>query len=156
MPSLMLLNSMMASYDQPILELVTTWAHGAATTYANLSDPQKKLMDIAACDINLATMFIAQSDKCHTGKLIKELKNDYTRGQDGYPTDMVQAFKVLNEFQHWQPQSSTPEATGTAFVQSSCQSGSSHDDWTKKATCHNCGKVGHIKPQCPLVSSGGQ
>ncbi|OWZ20530.1 hypothetical protein PHMEG_0005033 [Phytophthora megakarya] len=26
--------------------------------------------------------------------------------------------------------------------------GGSRDEWTKNATCHNCGQLGHIKPQC--------
>ena len=30
------------------------------------------------------------------------------------------------------------------------------EEWHKTATCHNCGKKGHIKPRCPLLNNSGK
>ena len=100
----------------------------------------------------LATMFIAQADKQRFGKLQEELANDYTKGNDNYPKNLVAAYMLLSEYKNWQPRAHVPETQSVAFVNEDKKkknSSGSNDDWKKKATCHNCGKVGHIKPECP-------
>ena len=65
---------------------------------------------------------------------------------------MVQAFKLINEFKHWQPRVAAPDIQSTAFTQQSNHSNSeSNDDWEKKAKCHNCSKKGHICLDCPKL-----
>ena len=43
-------------------------------------------------------MFLVQCDKRRYGKLLEDLENNYTRGDNGYPKDMVTTFKMINEF----------------------------------------------------------
>ena len=96
------------------------------------------------------TMFVMQSNKWQTRKLIKKLENNYMCGTDGYPTDMVQAFKILNKFKQWQPPMRAPDVTKMAFAQKGGKmSPVCSDNWIKMANCHHCGRLGHIKPQCP-------
>ena len=95
-------------------------------------------------------MFIAQSDHHRYGKLSKELKNDFTKGNNDYPTNLVSAFHLINEFKQWQPPMTTPASSRVAFAGCTCQS---DDDWKKSAICHNCRKKGHIHPDCPKLAA---
>jgi hypothetical protein len=52
----------------------------------------------------------------------------------------------MSEYKNWQPRSSAPTASKIAFSQNG--KGDSND-WHKDATCHECGKKGHICPNCP-------
>ena len=45
-----------------------------------------------------ATIFLAQSDKRRYRKLLDNLENTYTHGNDDYLQDMVQEFKFFNKF----------------------------------------------------------
>ena len=71
-------------------------------------------------------MFIAQSNKRQYSKLLKDLKNQFTHGTNGYPQLVMQAFKLLNEFKCWQPKVA-PDVSGTAFTQNNTTTKS--DDW---------------------------
>ena len=51
----------------------------------------------------LACAFISQADPKRYGRLKEELENDYTKGTDSYPHDMVKAYQLLNEYKHWTP-----------------------------------------------------
>ena len=83
-------------------------------------------------------------------------------GNDDYPSDLVKAYHMLNEYQHWMPTKKQDIDTNlVAFTQaeeekkkkqngSGRNNGSSNNtDWHKTVTCHNCSKKGHIKPNCP-------
>jgi hypothetical protein len=95
-------------------------------------------------------MFIQQCDRRRFGKLVEELENDYTKGNDNYPQDLVSAYRLLSEYKNWQRYQNVPEATSVAFVNK--QSTDGFEEWAKKQTCHLCGKKGHVKPQCPDVN----
>ena len=43
-----------------------------------------------------------------------------------------------------------PESTVVAFSQT-VSFDKKKDDWKQKATCHHCGKKGHIRPDCPKI-----
>ena len=45
----------------------------------------------------LAIMFLKRSDKDRYSDLIASLHNQYTRGTDQYPTDLTNAYNMLNE-----------------------------------------------------------
>ena len=129
--------------------------------FGALTDAQKKQLHEKALELQLAMMFIVQADKCWYGKLQEELQNNYTHGNDDYPSDLIKAYHMLNEYQHWMPTKKQDVNTNSvAFTQAeeekkkkqngSRNNGSGNNtDWHKTVTCHNCGKKGHIKPNCP-------
>ena len=80
--------------------------------------------------------------------MLKDLENQFTHGTNGYPQSVIQAFKLLNKFKCWQPKAA-PDVSGTMFAQNDTTT--RNDDWQKKAKCHNCGKKGHIRPNCPKL-----
>ena len=77
--------------------------------------------------------------------------DDYTKGNDNYPCNMVKYYQVLNEYKQWNPRATLPESSGVAFSQqgNNNKSAQRKTEWKKKATCHNRGKEGHIRPECP-------
>jgi hypothetical protein len=141
-------------YDQAIIDIATERAH-PGTQYSALSDPQQLAIQSASAELYHATMFIFQSDRRRYGKLSEELENSFTKGNDDYPDNLVSAYHLINEYKCWKPPSSTPDPTGVAFSQKGAkgkQDKPKDDSWHKKATCHNCGKLGHIRPNCPKLS----
>ena len=88
-----------------------------------------------------ATLFLQFADKRRFGKLIEDLENNFTRGSDEYPRDLVTAYKMINEFKHWTPRQTVSDSQSTVFSQKS----ETKDDWKKSATCHNCGKIGQLQ-----------
>ena len=141
-------------YDQAIIDIATERAH-PGTQYSALSDPQQLAIQSASAELYHATMFIFQSDRRRYGKLSEEFENSFTKGNDDYPDNLVSAYHLINEYKCWKPPSSTPDPTGVAFSQKGAkgkQDKPKDDSWHKKATCHNCGKLGHIRPNCPKLS----
>ena len=98
----------------------------------------------------LACAFISQANPRRYGWLKEELENDFTKGSDTYPQDMVKAYKSLNQYKNWTPKHQIPESTGVAFSQT-VSVDKKKDYWKQKATCHHCGKKGHIRPDCPEI-----
>jgi hypothetical protein len=101
---------------------------------------------LQAKEMCLSCAFIVQSDPRRFGRLKEELENDYTKGNDTYPQDMVKAYQLLNEYKNWSPKNKIPEVSGLAFSQDA-----DHPDnaWWADVSCHNCKKKGHIRPNCP-------
>ena len=64
---------------------------------------------------------------------------------------MVKAYQLLNEYKQWNPRATLPESLVVAFLQQGNNNKSAQrtTEWKKKATCHNCGQKGHIRPECP-------
>ena len=90
------------------------------------------------------------------------MQNNYTHGNDDYPSDLIKAYHMLNEYQHWMPTKKQDVDTNlVAFAQAEedkkkrqnggggNNGGSNNTNWHKTVTCHHCGKKGHIKPNCP-------
>ena len=62
---------------------------------------------------------------------------------------MVKSYQLINEYKSWTPRTSLPEVSGVAFYQQgNSKAAQRTTEWEKKAVCHNCGKKGHIKPDC--------
>ena len=63
---------------------------------------------------------------------------------------MVKFYQFLNKYKQWNSRATLPEASGVAFLQQGTnKSVQRTTEWKKKATCHNCGQRGHIRPKCP-------
>jgi len=105
-------------------------------------------------------MFLHQSDRRQCGKLLEELEDDFTKGNDDYPDTLIKAYHLLSEYKHYQPKFvPTDSSSSVAFVQktksmSRTSEKVKDDSWILKATCYECGKIGHIRPQCPLLQDG--
>ena len=108
------------------------------------------MIETTAREIYLSCAFVINSDLKRYGRLIEELENDYTKVNDNYPRNMVKAYQLLNEYKQWNPRATLPESSGVAFSQQGTnKSAQRTTKWKKKATCHNCGQKGHIRPECP-------
>ena len=84
---------------------------------ANLQDDEIKMIETTAREIYLACAFVINSDLRRYGRLIEELENDYTKGNDNYPCNIVKAYQLLNECKQWNPRATLPESSGVAFSQ---------------------------------------
>ena len=150
-------------YDPGVLMMVfNTSSFDKRAGFGALTDAEKKQLCEKALELQLAMMFITQADKHRYGKLQEELQNNYTRGNDDYPSDLVKAYHMLNEYQHWMPTKKQDiDTNSVAFAQAEEEKkkkqnggggnngGSNNTNWHKTVTCHHCGKKGHIKPNCP-------
>ena len=139
--------------DQAIIAVVAEMIHPGADLDL-LTDEQLAIVNTAAHELYLATMFLFQSDRRRYGKLSEELENSFTKGNDDYPDNLVSAYHLINEYKNWQPRSTIPDPSGVAFAQKGGKKGKikpndKNEDWQKEATCHKCGEKGHIHPNCP-------
>ena len=83
----------------------------------DLDEDKRKTINAAAREIYLSCAFVIASDPKRYGRLVKELKNDYTKGNNNYPTNMVKAYQLINEYKSWSPRTSLSEASVVAFSQ---------------------------------------
>jgi Zinc knuckle len=132
-------------YDGAIVDIVTDRLH-RGVLFAALTADQK-------AEVENQFNELYQSDRRRYGKLSEELKNAFTKGRDDYPTNLVSAYHLINEYKNWQPRASIPDPTGVAFVQKGGKKNNKAEkegeDWKKSAKCHACGETGHIRPECP-------
>ena len=70
----------------------------STTAEANLQYYELKMIETTAREIYLACAFVINSDLRRYERLIGELENDYTKGNDNYPRNMVKAYQLLNEY----------------------------------------------------------
>ena len=75
------------------------------------------MIETRAQEIYLSCAFVVNSDLKRYGHLIEELENDYTKGNDNYPCNMVKAYQLLNEYKQWNPRATLSESSGVAFSQ---------------------------------------
>ena len=85
--------------------------------YYILTAPQQAIVQENEKYMYLSCAFLCQSDRKRYSRLLEELDNDYTKGNSNYPTDLVTAYRMISEYQNWQPRSSMPESDGVAFSQ---------------------------------------
>ena len=67
-----------------------------------ITKSEKNLIQSTAEDMYLAVAFIMHADKRRFGKLQEDLENDYTKGNNNYPLDLVKAHQLLNDYKHYQ------------------------------------------------------
>ena len=74
-----------------------------ATPESDLDEDKRATINAAARYIYLSCAFIFASDPKRYGRLVEELENDYTNGNNNYPTNMVKAYQLINEYKSWTP-----------------------------------------------------
>ena len=82
----------------------------STTAKADLQDDELKMIETTAREIYLACAFVINSDLRRYGRLIEELENDYTKGNDNYPRNMVKAYQLLNKYKQWNPRATLHES----------------------------------------------
>ena len=92
------------------------------------------MIETTAREIYISCAFVINSDLRRYGRLIEELENDYTKGNDNYPCNMVKAYQFLNEYKQWNPRAKLPESLGVAFSQQGNNNKSAQrtTEWKKK------------------------
>ncbi len=144
-------------YDETLITAILQRDHGGVAMNTLNAATQAAVKD-AANETYLACAFIAQCDKKRYGRMLEELENDYTKGNNNYAQDRVKAYQLLNEYKHWKLKTVTTEAQGVAFSQKGKKSKdkdktSVDDDWAKDKRCFACGEKGHISTNCPNNSA---
>ena len=73
------------------------------------------MIETTSREIYLACAFVINSDLRRYGRLIEELENDYMKGNDNYPRNMVKAYQLLNEYKQWNQRETLTESSVVAF-----------------------------------------
>ena len=129
-------------YDQAMFKIAQDSTVYCTTVEADLQDDKINMIETTTREIYLACAFLINSDLRRYGRLIEELENEYTKGNDNYPRNMVKSYQLLNEYKQWNPRATLPESLGVAFSQQGNNNKSVQrtTEWKKKETCHNCGQ----------------
>ena len=104
-------------YDKAMFKIAQDSTVYITTAEADLQDDKSKMIETTARYIYLAYELVINSDLRRYGRLIEELENYYTKGNDNYPRNMVKAYQLLNEYKQWNPRATLPESLGGAFLQ---------------------------------------
>ena len=136
-------------HDSAVFRIALLTSDLRDTPEADLDEDELATIKSVAREIYLSCLFIVASDPKRYGGLVEELENDYTKGNNNYPTNMVKAYQLINKYNSWTPRTSLPEISGVAFSQQGNSKAAQRTaEWKKKAVCHNCVKKGHIKLDC--------
>ena len=122
-----------SDYLEKLRELVEVYEHlggepscSEVRVYSHLIDPEMADADeirdakMEAREEYLAVMLLFKSDPKRYANLVVDIKNQHTRGQDGYPITLSAAYDMLTNYRN--PSSSTRlhgQDSGLAFVQAS-------------------------------------
>ena len=127
-------------HDSAVFKIALLTSIIRATPEAYLDEDERATINTAAREIYLSCAFIVASDPKRYGCLVEELENNYTKGNNTYPTNMVKSYQLINEYKSWTPRTLLPEVSGLAFSQQGNSKASQRTaEWKKKAVCHNCG-----------------
>ena len=104
----------------------------------------------------LAYCFLRGSDSTRYGKLKEDLENDYSQGNNKYPHTITEAYQFLTNYTQYKPKIKTENInSGMSFANNNNNTTNTNnkngefEEWAKTATCHECNKKGHIRPNCP-------
>ena len=122
-------------YDQGMFKIAQDSTVYRTTAEADLQDDEINMIETTEQDIYLACAFFVNSDLRQYGRLIEELENNYTEGNDNYPRNMVKAYQLLNEYKQWNPRATLPESSVVAFLQQGNNNKSVQrtTEWKKKS-----------------------
>ena len=89
----------------------------STTAEADIQDDELKIIETTARDIYLSFAFVINSNLKQYGRLIEKLENNYTKGNDNYPRNIVKVYQLINEYRKCNPRATLPESLGVAFSQ---------------------------------------
>ena len=91
-------------HDKALIDIAVSMSPNAKDVdWADIPTNRQKELNSQSKSMYLACAFIYQADPLRYGRLKEELKNDFTKGSDTYPQDMVKAYQLLNEYKNWTP-----------------------------------------------------
>ena len=143
-------------HDSAVSRIALLTSDLRSTPESDLDEDERAIINASAREIYLSCVFVLASDPKRYGRLAEELENDYTKGNNNYPTNMVKAYQLINEYKSWTPITLLPEVSGVVFSQQGKSKAAQRTaEWKNKAVCHNCGKKEHIKPDCtePIIDN---
>ena len=143
-------------HDAAVFKIALLTSNRRDMPEANLDKDERIIINASAREIYISCAFVVASDPKRYGHLVEELENDYTKGNNNYPKNMVKGYQLINEYKSCTPRTSLPEISGVAFSQQGNSKASQRTaEWKKKAVCHNSGKKWHIKPDCtkPIINN---
>jgi hypothetical protein len=97
-----------------------------------------------ARDAFLACLFLAGVDRNRYKSVIDELNNEFVLGKEIYPKDVPGMLKLLTN-RRGAGGDKNVDAIRDGIGVSFAQTGKRYDNYR----CHNCGKKGHIRRDCP-------
>ena len=104
-------------HDAAVFKIALLASNLRNTPEANLDEDERIIINAAARDIYLSCAFVIASNPNRYGRLVEELENYCTKGNNNYPTNMVKAYQLINEYKSWTPRTSLPEVSGVALYQ---------------------------------------
>ena len=104
-------------HDAAVFKIALLTSNLRNTPEADLDEDERIIINSAAREIYLSCAFILASYPKRYGRLVEELENDYTKGNNNYCSNMVKAYQLINEFKSWTSRKSLPEVSGVAFSQ---------------------------------------
>ena len=121
-------------HDAAVFKIALLASNLKNTLEADLEEDERIIINAAAREIYLSCAFVVASNpKCY-GRLVEELENDYTKGNNNDPTNIVKSYQLINEYKSWTPRTALPEVSGVAFSQEgNPKSAQRTTEWKKKA-----------------------
>ena len=105
-------------HDAAVFKIALLTPNLRSTPEADLDEDERIIINAAAREIYLSCASIVPSDPKRYGHLVEKLENEYTKGNNNYPKNMVKAYQLINKYKSWNPRTSLHEVSGVAFSQS--------------------------------------
>ena len=134
-------------------------------TESNITTPSTDKLAAAtatAKDKYLSYVFIYASDRVRYGRMIEDLENQYTQGNDNYPKTMNAVFKLLVYWKCSSPQPiGTPARGGDSMAFATTKEEREKENVEKKVEpplhkiqCYRCREMGHYATSCTKELDG--
>ena len=83
-------------HDAAVFKIALLTSNLRDTPEANFDEDERIIINASAREIYLSCAFVIASDPKRYGRLVEELENDYTKGKNNYPTNMVKSYQLIN------------------------------------------------------------